>query len=252
MSFERRRVVKMQNVIVAIVTRHAIVRNNEPVVSVYITYIEEMLDGNLQALMCSTYASGIKLTSRRKSTLKIVIECRTAYYQYSHECEKISKRINVNLVRDTSVFLGKFVIGELDKKTYTYDRNMPLIFIGGVPRSGTTLMRAMLDAHPDVRCGQETRVIPRILQMGSHWLRSERENVRLSEAGISKEVLDSAIAAFSLEIIARHGEPAPRLCNKDPLTLKMGSYILELFPNAKFLFMVRDGRATVHSIISRK
>lgn len=30
-------------------------------------------------------------------------------------------------------------------------REMPLIFIGGVPRSGTTLMRAMLDAHPDVR-----------------------------------------------------------------------------------------------------
>lgn len=28
---------------------------------------------------------------------------------------------------------------------------MPLIFIGGVPRSGTTLMRAMLDAHPEVR-----------------------------------------------------------------------------------------------------
>lgn len=32
----------------------------------------------------------------------------------------------------------------------------------------------------------------------------------------------------------------------------MGSYVIELFPNAKFLFMVRDGRATVHSIISRK
>lgn len=35
--------------------------------------------------------------------------------------------------------------------SYKYHRNMPLIFIGGVPRSGTTLMRAMLDAHPDVR-----------------------------------------------------------------------------------------------------
>lgn len=34
---------------------------------------------------------------------------------------------------------------------YRYHRNMPLIFIGGVPRSGTTLMRAMLDAHPEVR-----------------------------------------------------------------------------------------------------
>ncbi|XP_015595260.1 protein-tyrosine sulfotransferase isoform X3 [Cephus cinctus] len=154
----------------------------------------------------------------------------------------------------TSMMIAKekYVVSSLDHKKYSYDRTMPLIFIGGVPRSGTTLMRAMLDAHPDVRCGQETRVIPRILQMRSHWLKSERESVRLVEAGISKEVMDSAIAAFCLEVIARHGEPAPRLCNKDPLTLKMGSYVLELFPNAKFLFMVRDGRATVHSIISRK
>ncbi|XP_001864662.2 protein-tyrosine sulfotransferase [Culex quinquefasciatus] len=136
--------------------------------------------------------------------------------------------------------------------SYKYHRNMPLIFIGGVPRSGTTLMRAMLDAHPDVRCGQETRVIPRILQLRSHWMKSEKESVRLVEAGITKEVLNSAIAQFCLEIIAKHGDPAPRLCNKDPLTLKMGSYVIELFPEAKFLFMVRDGRATVHSIISRK
>lgn len=131
-------------------------------------------------------------------------------------------------------------------------RELPLIFIGGVPRSGTTLMRAMLDAHPHVRCGQETRVVPRILQMRQHWTRSQKESVRLEQAGVSKAVLDNAIAAFCLEVIVRHGEPAPRLCNKDTLVLKMGTYVLELFPNAKFLFMVRDGRATVHSIITRK
>ncbi|KAG6457249.1 protein-tyrosine sulfotransferase [Manduca sexta] len=131
-------------------------------------------------------------------------------------------------------------------------RDLPLIFIGGVPRSGTTLMRAMLDAHGDVRCGQETRVVPRILQMRQHWARSQKESVRLEQAGVSRAVLDNAIAAFCLEVIVRHGEPAPRLCNKDPLVLKMGTYVLELFPNAKFLFMVRDGRATVHSIITRK
>ena len=31
--------------------------------------------------------------------------------------------------------------------------------------TGTTLMRAMLDAHHDVRCGEETRVVPRLLQV---------------------------------------------------------------------------------------
>ncbi|CAH0772707.1 unnamed protein product [Bemisia tabaci] len=139
-----------------------------------------------------------------------------------------------------------------DKKVFRYDRYMPLIFIGGVPRSGTTLMRAMLDAHPDVRCGQETRVIPRILQMRQHWVKSPKEVTRLEEAGVTSQVINSAIAAFCLEVIAHHGEPAARLCNKDPLTLKSADYLSELFPEAKFIFMVRDGRATVHSIISRK
>jgi hypothetical protein len=37
---------------------------------------------------------------------------------------------------------------------FEYHREMPLIFIGGVPRSGTTLMRAMLDAHPEIRYAQ--------------------------------------------------------------------------------------------------
>ncbi|KAF0765146.1 protein-tyrosine sulfotransferase isoform X2 [Aphis craccivora] len=170
----------------------------------------------------------------------------------------------------------KFVTDE-NMKIYSYDRNMPLIFIGGVPRSGTTLMRAMLDAHPDVRqyiknknitilqitnhvltptvrcrCGQETRVVPRILQMRNHWYKSSKESLRLKEAGVSEEVINSAVASFILEVIARHGVPAPRLCNKDPLALKSMDYLKVLFPNAKYIFMVRDGRATVHSIISRK
>lgn len=126
----------------------------------------------------------------------------------------------------------KFVVGS-DSKKYVYHRDMPLIFIGGVPRSGTTLMRAMLDAHPDVRCGQETRVIPKILGFYKHWLDSEKETMRLNEAGIHKDVLANAVAQFFLEIIANHGEPAPRLCNKDPLTLKSGVILSELFPHVR-------------------
>ena len=51
----------------------------------------------------------------------------------------------------------------------------PVIFIGGMPRSGTTLMRAILDSHPRVRCGEETRVIPRMLSMRSAWKKSPLE-----------------------------------------------------------------------------
>ncbi|KAL8591967.1 hypothetical protein ACOMHN_020445 [Nucella lapillus] len=133
-----------------------------------------------------------------------------------------------------------------------YSEDMDIIFIGGMPRSGTTLMRVMLDAHPDVRCGEETRVIPRILGMRSHMEKSLLEKTRLDAAGVTSEVLDSAVRAFILEVIVKHGEAAPRLCNKDPFTLKSALYLSDQFPRAKFLLMIRDGRAVVHSIISRK
>ena len=35
----------------------------------------------------------------------------------------------------------------------------------------------------DVRCGEETRVVPRLLQMRSHWMKSQKESLRLEEAG---------------------------------------------------------------------
>ncbi|XP_060579460.1 protein-tyrosine sulfotransferase 1-like [Ruditapes philippinarum] len=147
---------------------------------------------------------------------------------------------------------GERMIYDRKQQAIPYHREMPLIFIGGMPRSGTTLMRAMLDAHPEVRCGEETRVIPRLLGMRTNWDRSAIEKQRLLEAGIDDKVLDSALSAFILEIIALHGEAAPYLCNKDPFTLKSSVYLRKLFPNAKFIFMIRDGRGTVHSIISRK
>lgn len=51
----------------------------------------------------------------------------------------------------------------------------PMIFIGGMPRSGTTLMRAIIDSHPLARCGEETRVVPRILSMRAAWKKSPIE-----------------------------------------------------------------------------
>ncbi|XP_026541274.1 protein-tyrosine sulfotransferase 2 [Notechis scutatus] len=146
----------------------------------------------------------------------------------------------------------ELVMLDSNRVEYRYSKEMPLIFIGGVPRSGTTLMRVMLDAHPEVRCGEETRIIPRVLAMRQAWSRSGREKMRLNEAGVTDQVLDAAMQAFILEVIAKHGEPARYLCNKDPFTLKSSIYLSHLFPNSKFLLMVRDGRASVHSMITRK
>jgi hypothetical protein len=64
---------------------------------------------------------------------------------------------------------------ELQRRNYNSSSLKPIIFIGGMPRSGTTLMRAILDSHPLVRCGEETRVIPRILSMRAAWKKSPVE-----------------------------------------------------------------------------
>ncbi len=61
------------------------------------------------------------------------------------------------------------------------------------------------------------------------------------------------MSAFILEIIRQHGKPAEHLCNKDPLVLRHSIYVKEkLFPNSKFILMIRDGRASVHSMITRQ
>ncbi|XP_062360405.1 protein-tyrosine sulfotransferase 2 [Cinclus cinclus] len=165
------------------------------------------------------------------------------------ECQQVLSERRHRLMRPEN---EELVMVDANHVEYRYSKDMPLIFIGGVPRSGTTLMRAMLDAHPEVRCGEETRIIPRVLAMRQAWSKSSREKMRLDEAGVTDQVLDAAMQAFILEVIAKHGEPARYLCNKDPFTLKSSVYLSRLFPNSKFLLMVRDGRASVHSMITRK
>lgn len=127
----------------------------------------------------------------------------------------------------------------------------PYIFIGGVPSSGTTLVRVVLDAHPDIRCGEETRLVPRILQMRERWRKAGREHKRLIAAGLNDTVINIIVRNFISNIIELHGPPAKYLCNKDPLALAQMQDLHKMFPKAKFLLVIRDGRAVANSIVSR-
>lgn len=189
-------------------------------------------------------------TMAPRSTKKYLL-CLSLLFVFSFLVYQLYSPCSTLQTNGVMVAAQRYVLGHNSKK-YVYNRSMPLVFIGGMPRSGTTLLRVMLDAHPDIRCGEETRVIPRLLSLKQQWLKSPIESKRLQEAGISGEVLDNAVASFTLEIIARHGEPAPLLCNKDPFTLRSAVYLHSLFPNARFILLIRDGRAVVHSIITRK
>lgn len=53
-----------------------------------------------------------------------------------------------------------------------------------------------------IRCGQETRVIPRLLQIRTHWLKSQKESLRLEEAGLHKDVslIEMLRVRFSIKI----------------------------------------------------
>jgi protein-tyrosine sulfotransferase len=47
------------------------------------------------------------------------------------------------------------------------------------------------------------------------------------------------------------GLKAPRMCAKDPDIVKHLIFMHELFPKAKFIYMVRDGRAASYSLINQ-
>ena len=63
----------------------------------------------------------------------------------------------------------------------------PVPFIVGVTRSGTTLLRLMLDAHPDLAIPPETHFVPQLIKTtrksGHHLRAGPRSRGRTSPVG---------------------------------------------------------------------
>ncbi|CAF0820017.1 unnamed protein product [Brachionus calyciflorus] len=122
------------------------------------------------------------------------------------------------------------------------------IFIGGYERSGTTLMRAILDVHDDVNCGPETKIIPQFLEFYRVFYQNNNTIELLNQAGVKRDSTDSADGLFIYRILKDMSKNSKKLCTKDPNILYSMKQLHKIFPQAKFIYMIRDPRAVIYSL----
>lgn len=123
----------------------------------------------------------------------------------------------------------------------------PPIFIVGSPRSGTSLLRLILDSHPSIACGPETHVLSDMDDsLGRHW-------VRLQRYGAEKEFWHGAYAEvferFQADYAARRGKT--RWADKTPSHAQHLEFVTTLFPEAQVLHVIRDARQVTASALAR-
>ena len=134
----------------------------------------------------------------------------------------------------------------------------PAPFVVGAGRSGTTLLRLMLDSHPRMAIPPETHFIPRLAESfgegpvdGPRFaaaLAGERRfgDFGLGEAELAERVgpaqvpLADALRAFYAAYAARHGKP--RWGDKTPGYVGSLGLIRGLLEEARFVHVIRDGR----------
>jgi hypothetical protein len=140
----------------------------------------------------------------------------------------------------------------------------PPLLIVGVRRSGTTLLRVMLDRHPELAIPDESYFITQLADRhGGHpnldtFLVDVRRLPTLREWGITATDVRSRLRAGMTvgEAIATIYEAyaakqrKPRWGDKTPMYMQSLPLLERLFPEALFLHLVRDGRDAALSFLA--
>jgi len=123
-----------------------------------------------------------------------------------------------------------------------------LIFVGGCPRSGTTLVQNMLDSHSDVFGGPEFLHLQDVMDLRKKLQYSI--SVGWIDLFCSQNDLDhhlrTLIQNLFLPLADRQG--CTYMSEKSPMNVLVFSELVEFFPEAHFIHIIRDPRAIVSSM----
>jgi hypothetical protein len=142
----------------------------------------------------------------------------------------------------------------------------PAPFIGGATRSGTTLLRLMLDAHPDLAIPSETHFVPDMISRSVEGpvTASELAGVatghpRWGDFGLDAEEYASRVAALTPLTAAEairafyrlyaEKQGKSRWGDKTPGYIRKTQPIQRVLPEARFIHMIRDGRDVALSVM---
>lgn len=138
--------------------------------------------------------------------------------------------------------------------------NDKLIFLISQPRSGSTLLQAVLGSHPDIHTSSEPWIalpfIYALKQEGSEfefncsWSRSAIEAF-FKDNGIEESFFNSALQSFLKALyqkaLANSGKTF--FLDKTPRYYEIISELVEIFPEAKFIVLYRHPLAVFNSIM---
>lgn len=129
-----------------------------------------------------------------------------------------------------------------------------MLFIGGAPRSGTSLVQKIVAAHPSVFGGPEFDHLPAISKLYSSMKQGLDNGRQITFYG--QEELLSAFRALVQSLLSQRAAARGRVIvsEKTPDNVFCFEELKEIFPSSKFVFVVRDPRAVVNSMreVSRR
>jgi Sulfotransferase family len=147
----------------------------------------------------------------------------------------------------------------------------PFVFIVGAPRSGTTLLRRIVDAHPEIAITRETHWITKMLEgddafspdgpVTPELLGRLRAHPKFTRMDVDGPELDRMVGAAPVSyaelvttIFDRYGEAhGKRLVgDKVPDYVRHLRLLHRLWPEAKFVHLIRDGRDVSLSMLTRE